>query len=813
MDAVRWEYLHDLFSEALDQPPANRSRFVATAITDRGLDPSLEAEVLAMLDAHSGPPLEFEKGRDDPPAPLPAALGAYRVLSLIGKGGMGEVLLAERADEAYERQVAIKVLRQRRAHGDLPARFRREQAIHAGLDHPHIARLLDAGVDDTGLPYFVMEHVAGDDLLTHATSQALDLRARLRLLIQVCGALAFAHQRLILHRDIKPSNILVNPEGQAKLLDFGIAKILDESADEGELTRTGERLMTPRYASPEQIRGEPLTVASDVFQLGIVLYELTTGQRPFNAASDFELSERMVHGIAETPARDFSGNSLAPDLQAVLLQALARDPGDRYPSAEALASDLQRFLEHRPVQARRPNTLDRLRQLWRRHPVPVSFASLAVGAILLGSSLALWQAGRAEDERDRARVERDRANVALRQAELALDRAERSLRIQESYGDLLHRSFGGEGNADRMSEILLKRWREAQDNYEADPIRAAEISFAVGRNFLERNDYARAAEVLGAWIEARYGDERLQVDGKLNLGVAYRYLGRYEDAEPLLWEVKAAYENAVDRGSYDHVLAVQALSASVDREQQGPLRDELQRLTLAALENDPSVEEAIYFNGVMSQVHTRKGDHKTAAVYTDRTIEILDAYPLVEVAGRANLRIGKVTFDLFLRNDLEAAEAELDKIDNDLRRTAGDSLNTAYVLSYRGEVAARRGDLTSAISFHQRAEQLASEQADPGSYTHIWAASYLVQTLAIAGRTEQMSAQLAALEPLVQEKFGGRHRFFVLAKARARLAREGPAAASAVLAEIGMTRSVVSGDIMTQTFFDQLIEAGVKPPE
>ncbi|MEM7705943.1 MAG: serine/threonine-protein kinase [Pseudomonadota bacterium] len=812
MEPGRWESLQDLFTEALDRPEADRSRFISSAIVERGLDPTLGSEVLAMLAAHGGPPLELEQLGEEPSVQLPESIGAYRVISLIGQGGMGEVLLAERDDKAYQRQVAIKVLRSRREQAGWAARFRREQSIHARLDHPNIARLLDAGIGDDGLPYFVMEYVAGDDILTHAASQALDLRERVQLIIQVCRAMAFAHQRLILHRDIKPSNILVGPDGQTKLLDFGIAKILDDEGENGELTQTGERLMTPRYASPEQIRGESLTVASDVFQLGVVLFELATGKRPFDAPSDYELSERIVRDDTAAPTRAFDGSSLPRDLQAVLLQALAREPGDRYAGVDALASDLECFLEHRPVQARRPNALDRFRKLWRRHPASVSLAGLAVAAIVLGGSLASWQAGRAADERDRARAEAQRANAALERAERSLERAERSLRIQESYGDLLHRSFGGEGNADRMSQILLERWQEAQQNVESDPVRAAEISFAVGRNFLERNDYVRAAEVLGAWVEAGYGDGRLLLDGKLNLGVAYRYLGRFDDAEPLLREAQAAFENGIDRGSYDHVLAVQVLSESVDSDQQDALRSELRRLTLGALDDEPSVEEAIYFTGVLSRLHMREADYAAAADYSDQTIELLEAHPLVEVAGRDSLWIGKIIYDLFLRNNLEAAERGLKKIESDLRSVKGDSQNTVFVLGYRGEIAARREDLAGAVAFHEQAEEVALQQAEAGTSAHIYAASYLAQTLAVAGRIEEATAKIAELEPLVQEKFGGRHRFFVLAKAKTRLLRDGPAAASSILAEIGMTRRVASSDIIMQTFFDQLVEAGVEPP-
>ena len=299
---------------------------------------------------------------------------------------------------------------------DTSRRFLVEQKVLARLDHPNIARFLDAGIAADGSPYLVMELVAGESIVAHAAR--LGLRERLLLFDAVLAAVAYAHQHLVVHRDLKPSNIFVDRDGAVKLLDFGIAKLLEDEDDEA-LTREGSRLMTPEYAAPEQIRGEPITPATDVYALGVVLFELLTETRPYSlgAATPAQIERMVCDSVVPLPSTRPAGGlrsaGIPSDLDAICLRALEKAPGDRYPTAADLRADLQRYLTDRPVEARVPTATYRLRKFVRRHRVAVVAAILLAAAGAAGVGAVIWQAQRAERERARADGERQRAERAL----------------------------------------------------------------------------------------------------------------------------------------------------------------------------------------------------------------------------------------------------------------------------------------------------------------------------------------------------------------------------------------------------------------
>ncbi|HVR96265.1 MAG TPA: serine/threonine-protein kinase, partial [Thermoanaerobaculia bacterium] len=335
-------------------------------------------------------------------------IGNYRLLSLLGRGGMAEVWLAERADGEFDSRVALKLVRPELGSEEIVARFLRERRILARLTHPGIARLLDGGRSATGEPYFVLEQVEGTPLTDWCASQGASLEERLRLLIEVCEAVDHAHRSLIVHRDIKPSNVLVDRSGRPKLLDFGIAKLLSPEpagalADTGEL-RLGALAFTPAYAAPEQILDEPMTTATDVYALGVLLYELLTGEKPhLRAAQPLPLLRREVAAeVLEPPSARRPGARLAGDLDAIAVKALARAPEQRYPGAAALAGDLRRFLAGRPVLARAQTPLYRARRFVRRHRLGIAAAALVVLSLCGGLAVALWQAEVARGEARRA---------------------------------------------------------------------------------------------------------------------------------------------------------------------------------------------------------------------------------------------------------------------------------------------------------------------------------------------------------------------------------------------------------------------------
>ena len=424
-DSSRWSRVRDLLADARELAPEEREAWLATA-TD---DDALREEVLDMLRATeaaqsdgflSAPAAETTAAlfADDTDPYIGRRVGPWQLTSSLGEGGMGIVYRAERADVDFEQQAALKLVGRGLAPRALIERFRQERRILARLDHPGIARLLDGGLTEDGQPYFAMELVDGLPLTNYAETHPLDVRQRLRLMLDVCAAVAYAHRNLVVHRDLKPSNILVaeteDRQPVVRLLDFGIATVLEDDEDAPFRTRTGT-LMTPAYAAPEQVRGQPVTTATDVYALGVVLYELLAGGRPYDldAGTTPTVIERTVCETVPPPPSDRAPAARAAhlrgDLDTIVLKALEKEPARRYASAEALAADIERHLDGLPVSARRATVGYRVGSFVRRHPVGVGLATIAVAALLLGMAGTTWQARVASAERDRAQLETAKA--------------------------------------------------------------------------------------------------------------------------------------------------------------------------------------------------------------------------------------------------------------------------------------------------------------------------------------------------------------------------------------------------------------------
>ena len=422
MPADHWRRLEAIFEEVAALPEDERKERLAELC---GGDLALRSEVASLLaaDARAGDFLERSPASADaalpPPAVLGRRLGPWRVVSPLGQGGMATVYLGVRDDGEFRQQVAIKVFRYGTDHTELLDRFRAERQILASLDHPNIARLLDGGTTPDGLPYLVMEHIDGVPIDRYCQERDLGFDARIDLFRQVCAAVQYAHQNLVVHRDIKPSNILVTPDGRPHLLDFGIAKLLEGSTLSDPPTRTGQRLMTPHYASPEQIEGRPVTTASDVYSLGVLLYILLTGRLPYRLDPDRvgAVEQAVLEQEPEPPSHApvTAGRNRRPgrwragDLDNIVLMALRKEPQRRYPSVELFSEDLRLYREGMPVRAR-PTTLSyRMARFVGRHRMGVG---LAAGTFLLVLALAVGmtiQAARLARQRDEIRRERDKA--------------------------------------------------------------------------------------------------------------------------------------------------------------------------------------------------------------------------------------------------------------------------------------------------------------------------------------------------------------------------------------------------------------------
>lgn len=439
MSDSRWHRLNEVFQRALDAAPEARDAVVRELC--RG-DAALADEVARLLAAHERSDRFMEQtaiasarlwldAPDGPP--VGQRVAAYRLVRELGRGGMGAVYLAERADGQYEQRVALKLIKRGMDTEQVLARFRAERQILASLDHANIARLLDGGTTDDGLPFFAMEYVEGVPIDEYADVHAASIEERLQLFLQVCSAVSYAHQHLVVHRDIKPLNILVTAEGAPKLLDFGIAKVLQAGADEETSTVTGMRLLTPEYASPEQVEGRHATTVSDVYALGVVLYELLTGRSPYRLRSRTPLD--IVEAVrttdperpsvvvtardgAEVPRRrnargdwvavtrsgstDRLRRRLRGDLDTILLTALRKEPARRYPSVDQFAEDIRRHLAGLPVRARPDTFRYRTGKFARRNRVPVAAAALVLLALLGGITATAWQARQARAAQARA---------------------------------------------------------------------------------------------------------------------------------------------------------------------------------------------------------------------------------------------------------------------------------------------------------------------------------------------------------------------------------------------------------------------------
>lgn len=334
--------------------------------------------------------------------------GNYQIIREIGRGGMGAVFLAERSDGAFDQQIALKIVRETLIDKDLEWRFVRERQILANLNHPNIAKLLDGGVSATGEPFLAMEHIEGKTLLDFAEKRELSLNERLRLFLKICNAVSYAHRNLIIHRDIKPSNIIVDNSGEPKLLDFGLAKIVDVTTPDTDQTQTAFRALTPAYASPEQLCGETVTTASDIYSLGVVLYELLTNGRPFHfKGKSLDEIIKTVTSFEPLPPSLNSRSAirksqLKGDLDNIALMALRKEPVRRYQSVEALANDIERHLKGLPVSAQANTRKYRISKFVKRHRAGVFAAAMIFLSLIGGVVISLWQTRRAEMQKVRA---------------------------------------------------------------------------------------------------------------------------------------------------------------------------------------------------------------------------------------------------------------------------------------------------------------------------------------------------------------------------------------------------------------------------
>jgi len=561
LDAQTWQEIERIFSGALEIDPDGRSDYLDRECGDSS---AFREAVDAMLAADGREGMRVERllnststGESETRESAAATelagkrFGPFRVERLIGQGGMGEVYLAERADDLYHQRVAIKLVRPGSRPQELAERFRLERQILARLEHPNIATLLDGGIED-GVPYLVMQYVDGTPLLEYCDRERLSIEERLGLFVTVCETVGFAHSRLVVHRDLKPSNILVTAAGEIKLLDFGIAKMLeaDEAASELLATRTESRILTPEYAAPEQIRGGDISTATDVYGLGVLLYRLLTGRSPYDSPSgdpvEFERavceieprrpaatvtrisgrlsprSEETLRKPTATPDEIASARNTVPkrlqkriqgDLETIVLKSLSKAPVQRYRSADRLAEEIRRFLSGEPIAAVPPHRLYRARKFIARHPLGM-LTGAVFALMLLGFSFSSWQQSRrVAGERDRAQLQEQRAT---RVVELLVDLFEASDPTVNPGGDSMPVSEFLELGEARVHEMEDQPEIQSRLWHVLGRIQSARSKLPASQRLLERALAGRRA------LDGELDDEMLHLVRDLGLAVGRR---------------------------------------------------------------------------------------------------------------------------------------------------------------------------------------------------------------------------------------------------------------------------------------------------
>ncbi|NOT63703.1 MAG: serine/threonine protein kinase [Acidobacteria bacterium] len=643
MSPERWRRIDELFRTAADRSPVEREAYLTQACDG---DETLRREVMDLLDHETGDaffevPIQRAANavttkplNEQTDEMIGQRIGSYRLTRLIGRGGMGAVYEAVRDDAQFEQRVAVKLIRRGMDSEFVRTRFLRERQILAGLDHPYIARLFDGGATRDGLPYFVMEFVAGEPITDYCRTHTLSLNEKLHLFRDVCAAVQHAHQNLVVHRDLKPGNILVTEDGTPKLLDFGIAKLLTPEVGEAlTRTETSLRMMTPDYASPEQVRGEPITTATDVYALGAVLYELLTGQRPhqFRTLTPREieraicLDEPRLPSACETARQrggetastktisasfrfSFSPSPLRGDLDNIVMMALRKEPARRYQSVEQFSEDIRRHLDGLPVVARKDTFRYRASKFARRHKVVVALIAL-LALFAVGMT---WQAWRAARERDRANQEAATARAvtqslvsvfefadpgtakgnAITAKELLDQGAEKGVRelqgqpvVQARLMDTLGGLYVRIGVYDRAQALMEESLTLRRQTLGAEHADVAESLHHLAALAFERGDYATAETQFRAALAMRrklLGAQHLDVaDSMTNLGQALLARGKFAEAEPLIRDALKLRRQQLAPEHKDIAASLHALGRVLSEQGKFAEAAEMYRQTLA----------------------------------------------------------------------------------------------------------------------------------------------------------------------------------------------------------------------------------------
>jgi serine/threonine protein kinase/tetratricopeptide (TPR) repeat protein len=737
----RWQQVKAVLDGALERGGAERAAFLEATCRD---DVELRGEVESLLsyEAEAEDFIETPIFRiwEDGEKPLDEGqrIGAYRIVRAAGRGGMGAVYLAERADEEFRRQVAIKLVRRGMDTDEIVRRFRAERQILANLDHPNIARLLDAGTTEDGRPYFVMEWVEGRPIDEYCKAHQLAVRERLELFRKVCSAVHFAHQNLVVHRDLKPGNILVTAEGEPKLLDFGIAKLLATDEELFAFTRVGLRPMTPEFASPEQVRGEAITTASDVYALGVLLYLLLTGQSPYKpVAGD---SEGLARAICETtPLRPSSTvrqerevqhpegpvlrRRLAGDLDNIVLMAMKKEPQRRYASVDQLSNDIGRHLQGLPVVARQDTVGYRAAKFVGRHKLGVGLAA-AVLLVIVGFSITvtlLWQ---------RAVEERERSNAI-------------ATFLQELFENPDPKKSRGETITAR--EVLDRGVKRINTDLSGQPELRAELLDTMGRVYRKLGLYDSAQGLLKDSLRLRrqlLDPDDLRVAHSLhNLANVLRDMDNNAAAEPIIREAIDIQRRSGDTENLDYASGLNNLGSIL--EDKGEL-DQAQALleeALAIKRRLPDVDQddiAVSLNNI-GKLYAAREQYDAAEPYYREALAIRRRLTKGLPDPGTAINLSNLASLLEDKGDLTGAEAHYREALEMRRKLYPGEPHplVARSLNNLGRVLLAKGDATGAEKCYREALEIADVKLGPDHQERATYLRHFAATLLALGRPEE----------------------------------------------------------------------------
>jgi tetratricopeptide (TPR) repeat protein/predicted Ser/Thr protein kinase len=744
LDAASWTRISAAFETLADVPAAQRER----RLEELKLDPDLAARLRAMLAAHDADGV-LDRALSSPPAPEPGdyaslsagtVVGRFRVDGLIGRGGMGEVYLATREGVDFEQRVALKLLRPEAA-----GRFASlvgERRVLAGLEHPGIARLIDGGVADDGRAYMAMEYVEGEEIGAWRQRAAPDLATRLRLFLEVCDAVAHAHARLVIHRDLKPGNILVDSAGHARLLDFGVAKLI--AGDAAETTRT-EAMLTPQYAAPEQLAGGEMTVATDVYALGAVLYELLTGHGPWRDGDAEPLPTLVRRLLRDDPpapsgaARDpvVAASRISGDLDAIVLKAMRHDPAERYASVTAMAEDIRRFQTLRPVEARAGEKAYRVRRFVRRHRWSVAAAAVIAGLVIAGVSGTLWQARQAARQRDVAVAEAERTE-AVNQAMM-----------------LMFRDANDQGKTDSITarELIGNTAKRLVASLDPASPKSAAIIVALSDLYVLTEDIPSAQALLEQAAARRIGESDPEGAARMKLRLAQVYAAkkRFAEGRALLAQAAAVWAADPDRYKVERVEAASA-EAYMLRQEKKP--DQAIALLMRTM---PDAEAAYGPNS--RDLATRYSNLATHLVLANRLDEaertIERAQSVMRNAGMANSPAGLTVLTLrgtiaARRGDLAGAEQLYRSVAATRRTLYGRSYSLAIDLLQDGRALNMLGRPAEALPLFEEAQPMAVAYVGANAEPALMAGLGRAQSLVMLGRLPEAREALAKVEPVLK---------------------------------------------------------------